>query len=209
MKKTEEDCANGWNEKIDEYVRSTKNKCNGYKWMHSRMSRICKKRSQWISGTALLLGVITSTGIFSTIFYCNEALTVQVITGIISVVSTFLVILQVKLDFAGLARDHHSASSKWGKIARDLEVQLGLPCEDREHGKNYVIWINKIYDSLIESSPTINNATLAEYRRKFPEEYTSSNLSKSKPSEVSPANKGKVDYRYRYEVDRFLVDNVV
>lgn len=203
-----EDNLNGWTKKINEYAYNIKSKCNGYKWMHSRMSEICRKRSQWISGVVFLLGAITSTGIFSTIFYCSEALAVQVITGVISVITTFLVLLQVKLDYAGLARDHHSASSKWGKIARDLDIQLRLSTEDREDGKTYIAWVNRIYDTLIDNSPNINTTIFEQYRKKFPEEYTSlqNSARDSLPKETDAKN---IDYRYRYEIDRFLVDNIV
>jgi len=128
---------------------------NGLRILHHAHTRAAvnfERRSR-------LLGVpviIVSTAVGASIFAgAGSSPSLKIIAGLLSLGAAVLSSLQTALKYPEIAAQHKAAAQKYGKLRREVEVQLALKLEDQP---KLTLWLNKIeqeWDTLEDQSPII------------------------------------------------------
>lgn len=222
-----------WTEKIEESAINFRNGCLVYKWCHNKMAA---KNSIWnkiLENSVTVMGIVVTTGIFTSAFYCSTTFELQIVTSVISAVSTILDRIHSNLALEASSEDHKRMSLRWGELHNNIDLQLRLAAKERNEAVFYMEWIQKMYTNLLEMSPDIDSGVWETYKKQFPDTLqnsiltisseiergakdtpTSSGGSESEKKHKKTKNKTERSVQYesdrmKYEIDRFLQDGIL
>ena len=83
-----------------------------------------------------------------------------------------------------LMEAHRVASVAYGKLSRDIKLELGLPVTERKsHGSDLIIRCSSDYDRLIEQAPPVPGDILDKFNRKYK---SMDNINKPEITEIKP-----------------------
>jgi hypothetical protein len=135
----------------------------------------------------IIISTITGTANFAqTTIPPDIRKLVPFIIGSMSLFAAILSTVQQYLKIPELAEGHRTAYVNYGKLARDIRLQLSLPVQERGyHGENFVSFCNTEYDRLIEQSPPIPGDVIRYFKHKFNEPDTPVDMSFNRPEVFS------------------------
>ena len=114
---------------------------------------------------------------------------VNIFAGIVSTLQNFLKV-------AELMEAHRIAGVSWGKLQRNIAIELALDRERRVLQTDFLKLSRAEYDRLIEAGPIIDDGIIAEFNKKF------KNYEVSKPSICNGLDKCNI-----YKIDKSIVTN--
>ena len=85
---------------------------------------------------------------------------VNIFAGIISTLQNFLKV-------AELMEAHRIAGVSWGKLGRNISIELSLDPDRRVLQSDFLKMSRAEYDRLIEAGPTIDDSVIAQFNKKF------------------------------------------
>ena len=101
------------------------------------------------------------------------------IVGGVNIFAGILSTLQNFLRYAELMEAHRIAGVSWGKLQRNIAIELALDPKRRVLQTDFLKLSRAEYDRLIEAGPIIDDGIIANFNKKF------KNYEVSKPSTTS------------------------
>jgi hypothetical protein len=138
-----------------------------YKWLHSRSHKIYSYRHAWFTIPIIALSTITGTASFAEfgIFSCESY--APMVIGTINICIGLLTTLQQYLRISELNESHRVSSISWDKFARNIRIELAKAPSERMDAAHFLKINRQVFDQLMETSPTIPEKVIKEFRKRF------------------------------------------
>src|SRR5210317_382303 len=159
-----------WNEYHENILRQWGEASACYRYMHHRSFLMYKKLSLRFNLPVIVLSTITGTANFAqnTLPESIRASAPAIIGGMNLIAGLIATIMQF-LKVNELMENHRTAALGHGSLSRNIRLQLALPRDERKkEGLKFVEECKSIYDSLLEQSPPIPKAILANFEKEYP-----------------------------------------
>ena len=142
---------------------------SSYRWMHNQAYMIYKKKNMWFMLPLIVMSTVTGTANFAqATFPVGIRPYVPQMIGAINLFSAIMTTIYQFLKISEFMESHRISSISYGKLARNLTVELNLPVKDRNSGGAECIKISRTeIDRLIEQCPAIPKKVLVLYEKQF------------------------------------------
>ena len=173
-----------WTISLEEYFAQTGEKANGLAIMHKKAESIFTRRKVYIdlpvivgSGAVAFLNA-GSSSLFSDHQLAATALGVgSLVIGVLNTIGTYFA-------WAKRSEGHRMSAIHYSKLYRFINVELGLPRDERMQPGDFLKYVKDQYDRLAELSPPIPGSIAKEFAQRM-ERYNDI----SKPEETNGLNK--------------------
>ena len=189
-----------WTEQIESLLSGWADTAAVYKWLHDKSHRKYKKKNKFLSIPIMVLSLITgSLGIGLQGYVPTEYMSIG--QGALGGMGIFIGImqgLQTQFGWAQRSEKHASGSLGWGKLHRNIQIELAVEREFRKDCDSFVKVCRMEYDRLTEQSPAIPSDVLEMFKEVF-----------KKQSELRKKNddyKGEINVKTNEEDDLILPD---
>ena len=155
-----------WHKQQEDILKDWSEMAASYQWLHSRSYNKFKSQNMWFALPVIIISTITGTANFAQSSLPTAAQAwapaaigfLNLTAGLITTVAQFL---RVSEQMEG----HRASSVEYGKLARNIEVELSLPAPERNTGGlEYIKQCRGDIDRLIEQSPDIPMKILGEFQ---------------------------------------------
>ncbi len=175
------------------------NKCSSYHWMYEYQERIYNRYNK-ISNISSIIITLISGALISIIDKVGNKTFVDVLS-VINPIVLFLVsvinAVQQFLAYEKVAEKNKNASNKYKFIYNTIKcyVDLDMNSQDTDQIKEFCKFVNKEMESLLSSSPQIEQETIKLFESKF---------GKAELEEIISTEPYQENERQRYELNRFM-----
>ena len=193
---------NVWNEECETLLAEWSEKASCYRWLHGRCEKSYKKWYYCFSIPVIILSTLTgaaNVGMDSFVPEENKSIA-SAIVGSVNIFAGIISTLQNFLKVAELMEGHRIAGVSWGKLQRNIAIELALDPARRVIQDDFLKLARAEYDRLIEAGPLIDDGVIHEFNKKF------DNYKVSKPSicnGLDKCNIYKVDKNIKMNEDEF------
>ena len=148
-----------------------------YGWLHDRAEKGFSMSNAWITIPVIILSTLTGTANFAlSSFIPADNLQIknyaQAGIGAVSIFAGILTTVGNFLRFAQGSEAHRVASIAWGKLQRQIAVEVGISPHDREEGISFLQNCRQDLDRLVEQSPPIPDKVIAAFEKEFKDNLT-------------------------------------
>ena len=145
---------------------------SGYRWLHDRSYRAFKKQSLGFTIPVIIMSTVTGTANFAQESFPDSwSSYVPMIIGFVNLVAAIITTISQFLKINELMEGSRVASISFGKLTRNITVELNLPHNERNNeGADFLRLCQSEFDRLIEQSPAIPKNTLMAYKLEFEDE---------------------------------------
>lgn len=143
-----------------------------YSWLHSYSTRKYKVKYHRMSIPIIVLSTLTGTANFADSYVpvgfkqgfsaCVGGL--NIFCGILGTLMSFL-------KYAEIYEAHRIAALAWSSLGRSIQIELALKDERRKNCRDFLKVSRATYDSLLESSPTLDQDVIQTFNKRFNKEY--------------------------------------
>jgi hypothetical protein len=163
---------NGWTREQENLMAGWADIASCYRWMHDRCEKRYSGFNMSLSIPVIILSTLTGTANFAIDSFVpagDDGLKKYVQAGIggISIFAGILTTLGNFLRFAQLSEAHRVASISWGKLQRQIAVELRIHPNDRLDCLDFLKISRAELDRLIEQSPAIPDKVIKEFEKEF------------------------------------------
>lgn len=200
MKKKEHEDV--WTDECEELLAEWSEKASCYRWLHGRCEKSYKKWYYCFSIPVIILSTLTgaaNVGMDSFVPQENKSLA-SAIVGSVNIFAGIISTLQNFLKVAELMEGHRIAGVSWGKLQRNIAIELALDPKRRVLQGDFLKLCRAEYDRLIEAGPLIDDNVIHQFNKKF------DNYEVSKPSicnGLDKCNIYKIDKNKKMNPDEF------
>ena len=195
-----------WHKQHEYVLRDWGESAACYRYMHYKAHTMFKRLSLRMTLPIIIISTVTGTANFA-----QETFPVSIrayVPAMIGAMNLFAAILTTVLQFLKvneLMESHRVSSVHYGKLARNIRLELTLPIIERAHDGGNMVEISKgEYDRLIEQSPPVPSTIINKFEKQFPE-VPSDGLKFNRP-EIMTIKSIKL---YDSEREKYLTENVV
>ena len=161
-----------WSEEIESLLSEFGEVALCYSWLHSYSTRKYKAKYHRMSIPIIVLSTLTGTANFADSYVpvgfkqgfsaCVGGL--NIFCGILGTLMSFL-------KYAEIYEAHRIAALAWSSLGRSIQIELALKDERRKNCRDFLKVSRATYDSLLESSPTLDQDVIATFNKKFNDDY--------------------------------------
>lgn len=128
-----------------------------FRWMHHQAHIMFSRQSFWITLPVIVISSITGTMNFAQNSFPAEFESyVPLVIGSFNLIAGVMTTVQSYLRLSELAEGHRVASVMFGKLSRNIRVELMLPVTERTmDGDDFIAMCRSELDRLTEQSPDI------------------------------------------------------
>jgi hypothetical protein len=139
-----------------------------YKWLNFRSHTKLATQQAWFTIPAIILSTITGTASFAQeTFPPNIKQYAPAIIGSINILVGILTTIQQYLKVSEKNEAHRVSAISWDKFARNVRIELAKKPEERDKAGHFIKACRMEFDRLMETSPSIENSTVKEFKHKF------------------------------------------
>lgn len=160
-----------WHRQHEKVLRNWGESAACYRYMHFKSHILFKRLSMRMTLPIIVISTLTGTANFA-----QETFPVSIrayVPAMIGAMNLFAAILTTVLQFLKvneLMESHRVSSVHYGKLARNIRLELTLPITERTHDGCNMVEISKgEYDRLIEQSPPVPSSIINKFEKQFPE----------------------------------------
>ena len=160
---------NIWTDECESLLAEWSEKASCYRWLHGR----CEKRYRtWyycFSIPVIILSTLTgaaNVGMDSFVPQENKAVASAIVGGV-NIFAGIVSTLQNFLKVAELMEGHRIAGVSWGKLQRNIAIELALDPSRRVLQMDFLKLARAEYDRLIEAGPIIDDSVITQFNKKF------------------------------------------
>jgi len=155
-----------WHKQQEDILKDWSEMAASYQWLHSRSYNKFKSQNMWFALPVIIISTVTGTANFAQSSLPTDAQSwapaaigfLNLTAGLITTVAQFL---RVSEQMEG----HRASGVEYGKLARNIEVELSLPASERNSGGlEYIKQCRGDIDRLIEQSPDIPMKILNQFQ---------------------------------------------
>lgn len=146
-----------WHKQQEDILKDWAEMAASYRWLHSRSYNEFKRQNMYFALPVIVISTITGTANFA-----QSSLPVGVqsyapaVIGFFNLTAGLITTIAQFLRVSEQMEGHRSSSVEYGKLARNIEVELSLPAHERSSGGlEYIKKCRSDIDRLIEQSPDI------------------------------------------------------
>lgn len=204
FKKYDEGQKNVWTDECEELLAEWSEKASCYRWLHGRSEKKYQRTYYCFSIPVIILSTLTgAANVGMDSFVPEESKSMaSAIVGSVNIFAGIVSTLQNFLKVAELMEAHRIAGVSWGKLQRNISIELALDPSRRVLQSDFLKLSRAEYDRLIESGPIIDDSIIAQFNKKF------KNYEVSKPSICNGLDKCKIfKTKYKDQNNMIVKDN--
>ena len=160
---------NIWNKECEELLAEWSEKASCYRWLHGRCEKNYRKWYYSFSIPVIVLSTLTgaaNVGMDSFVPAESKSIASAIVGGV-NIFAGIISTLQNFLKVAEYMEGHRIAGVSWGKLQRNIAIELALdPCRRVLQG-DFLKLARAEYDRLIEAGPIISDSVIMEFNKKF------------------------------------------
>ena len=155
-----------WTDQIESLLSGWADTAAVYKWLHDKSHRKYKRKNKFLAIPTMILSLVTgSLGIGLQGYVPPEYMSIgQGALGGMGVFIGILQGLQTQFGFAQRSEKHSGSSLGWGKLQRNIQIELSIEREFRKDADSFVKVCRMEYDRLTEQSPPIPSDILEMFK---------------------------------------------
>jgi hypothetical protein len=187
-----------WTDECEELLAEWSEKASCYRWLHGRSEKSYQKWYYGFSIPVIILSTLTgaaNVGMDSFVPQESKSLASAIVGGV-NIFAGIVSTLQNFLKVAELMEGHRIAGVSWGKLQRNIAIELALDPKRRVLQTDFLKLSRAEYDRLIEAGPIVDDGIIAQFNKKF------KNYEVSKPSICNGLDKCNI-----YKIDKSIVTN--
>ena len=158
-----------WHPQQEQLLQDWAEMSSGYRWLHDTAYRKYKQQSLNLTIPVIIMSTVTGTANFAQESFPEDwKKIVPMIIGFVNLVAAIITTVSQFLKVNELQEGNRVASISFGKLTRNITVELNLPHKERTNiGSEFLRTCQAEFDRLIEQSPPIPKDTLIAYKKEF------------------------------------------
>lgn len=161
--------SNIWNKECEELLAEWSEKASCYRWLHGRCEKNYRNWYYGFSIPVIILSTLTgaaNVGMDSFVPAESKSMASAIVGGV-NIFAGIISTLQNFLKVAELMEGHRLAGVSWGKLQRNIAIELALDPERRVIQSDFLKLSRAEYDRLIEAGPIIDDGVIKQFNSKF------------------------------------------
>jgi len=158
-----------WTEECEALLAEWSEKASCYRWLHGRCEKSYKNWYYCFSIPVIILSTLTgaaNVGMDSFVPQENKSMASAIVGGV-NIFAGIVSTLQNFLKVAELMEGHRIAGVSWGKLQRNIAIELALDPSRRVLQTDFLKLSRAEYDRLIEAGPLIDDGVIKQFNKKF------------------------------------------
>jgi len=158
-----------WTPAQEELLAEWSEKAACFRWLHSRSEKSYRCRNYSFTIPVIILSTLTGTANFAMDSFVpdeHKQMAMACVGGV-NIFAGILSTLQNFLRYAELMESHRLSEVQWSKFSRNISVELALDPKRRKPAGDFLKICRAEYDRLIESSPTIDDPIIKQFKSNF------------------------------------------
>lgn len=158
-----------WHKQAEEILKEWSEISASYRWLHYEAHKKYRRQNIAFTLPVIILSTIAGTANFSQGSFSSEDLKyVPLVIGSINLIAGLITTIAEFLKVSELSESHRSSSLAFGKLARNIKVELSLPWAERTSNDREFLKICRTeMDRLLEQSANIPDSIVIQYEKKF------------------------------------------
>ena len=163
-----------WSEENESILVEWGDTAQCYKWFHTKAHLRNARLHALISIPTIVLSTFSGTFSFlsaqqgSGDYFSSQVLKyMPIFIGSVSLFVGVLNTVQQFLHVSELKESHRISNLAWGKLYRNIELELAKAPNERMHAENFIKVNRNEYERLLETSPSISADLVREFKREF------------------------------------------
>jgi len=193
---TKSDKKEEWTDECEALLAEWSEKASCYRWLHGRSEKSYRTWYYCFSIPVIILSTLTgaaNVGMDSFVPAESKSIASAIVGGV-NIFAGIVSTLQNFLKVAELMEGHRIAGVSWGKLQRNIAIELALDPERRVLQTDFLKLSRAEYDRLIEAGPIVDDGIIAQFNKKF------ENYEVSKPSICNGLDKCNI-----YKIDKTII----
>ena len=160
---------NVWTDECEELLAEWSEKASCYRWLHGRCEKSYRTWYYCFSIPVIILSTLTgaaNVGMDSFVPADAKSLASAIVGGV-NIFAGIISTLQNFLKVAELMEGHRIAGVSWGKLQRNIAIELALDPSRRVLQGDFLSISRAEYDRLIEAGPIIDDGIIKQFNSKF------------------------------------------
>jgi hypothetical protein len=157
-----------WSPEHEQILIEWADKAMCYRWLHAKANTMFSSLNAWYTIPVIVISTLTGTANFAQervpLQYQNIFVMVvggfNILAGIITTIQQFLKITQ-------LNEAHRVSSIAWDKFYRNIKIEIAKHPSERIEPRHMLKLSKEEFDRLIETSPSIPEKIVLEFKRNF------------------------------------------
>jgi hypothetical protein len=139
-----------------------------YKWLNFRSHTKLSSMHAWFTIPAIILSTITGTASFAQSTLPDDIKEyAPAMIGTINIFVGILTTIQQYLKISEKNEAHRVSAISWDKFSRNIRIELAKKPEERDKAGHFIKACRQEFDRLMETSPTIDDIIVKEFKHKF------------------------------------------
>lgn len=139
-----------------------------YRWLHSKSNALYARLNAWYTIPVIIISTITGTANFAQervpVAYQNYF---AMVVGTFSITAGIITTIQQFLKITQLNEAHRVSGIAWDKFYRNIKIELAKHPFERIDVRQMIKMSKEEFDRLMETSPTIPEAIVSEFKSNF------------------------------------------
>lgn len=139
-----------------------------YRWLHSKSNALYARLNAWYTIPVIIISTITGTANFAQervpVAYQNYF---AMVVGTFSIAAGIITTIQQFLKITQLNEAHRVSGIAWDKFYRNIKIELAKHPFERIDVRQMIKMSKEEFDRLMETSPTIPEAIVSEFKSNF------------------------------------------
>lgn len=160
-----------WHDQQEHILKKWAETSSSYRYLHDRSHLMYSQKNLWFAIPVIVISTVTGTANFAqSSFPDGMRKSAPAIIGTFNLIAGLITTIAQFLRVSELLESHRVASISFGKLARNISVELSLPVTERNmNGSEFLSQCRNEIDKLIEQSPSIPLKILKAFDKKFKE----------------------------------------
>ena len=160
-----------WHDQQEHILKKWAETSSSYRYLHDKSHLMYSQKNLWFAIPVIVISTITGTANFAqSSFPDGMRESAPAIIGTFNLIAGLITTIAQFLRVSELLESHRVASIAFGKLARNISVELSLPVRERSmNGSEFLSQCRNEIDKLIEQSPSIPLKILKAFDKKFKE----------------------------------------
>jgi hypothetical protein len=141
-----------------------------YRWLHSKSNALYARLNAWYTIPVIIISTITGTANFAQervpVAYQNAF---SMLVGTFSIAAGIITTIQQFLKITQLNEAHRVSGIAWDKFYRNIKIELAKHPIERIDVRQMIKMSKEEFDRLMETSPTIPEKIVGEFKTNFVE----------------------------------------
>jgi hypothetical protein len=195
-----------WSPEHEKILIEWADKAMCFRWLHSKANAMYSSLNAWYTIPVIVISTLTGTANFAQervpVAYQNYFVMIvggfNILAGIITTIQQFLKITQ-------LNEAHRVSGIAWDKFYRNIKIEIAKHPSERIEPKQMLKMSKEEFDRLMETSPSIPEEIINEFKEKFRDQESFKNIVKPEICDILiPTD----DYRNPWSNDENIAKSI-